>query len=133
MTGQPSEKHGLKPAFKTDNLIHIAHNVEIGEHTVIAGQVGIAGSTTIGRYTVMAGQAGIGGHLTLGDGVTIGPQCAVAQSVPENQTVSGTTLAMPHGVWLRLQKVIPGLPALFKRVRRIEKQLSIEPKKDAPQ
>ena len=120
-------KTWIKSGVKTDNLIHIAHNVEIGEHAVIAGQVGIAGSTTIGRYAVMAGQAGIGGHLTLGDGVTIGPQCAVAQSVPDKQTVSGTTLAMPHGIWLRLQKVLPDLPSLFRRVRKLEEQLTPDP------
>jgi UDP-3-O-[3-hydroxymyristoyl] glucosamine N-acyltransferase len=111
----------VKAGVKTDNLVHIAHNVEIGEHTIVIAQVGFAGSTTVGRYDVFAGQCGIGGHLTLGDGVTVGPQCAVAQSVPDGQTVSGTTLAMPHMIWLRLQKVLPDLPALFKRVRRLER------------
>jgi len=117
-------KTWIKTGTKIDNLVQIGHNVEIGEHSIIVAQVGIAGSTKSGRYLVAAGQAGIGGHLTLGDGVTIGPQCGVAQSVPDNQTMSGTTLAMPHGVWLRLQKVISDLPALFKRVRRLERQQS---------
>jgi UDP-3-O-[3-hydroxymyristoyl] glucosamine N-acyltransferase len=97
---------------------------KLAKHSVIVAQVGIAGSTKTGRYLVVAGQAGIGGHLTLGDGVTIGPQCGVAQSIPDNRTVSGTTLAMPHGIWLRLQKVISDLPDLFKRVRRLERQQS---------
>ena len=113
-------KTWIKTGVKTDNLVHIAHNVVIGEHSVIVGQVGIAGSTTIGRYAVFAGQAGIGGHLTIGDQVTIGPQAAVAQSVPDNQVVSGTTLSMPHGTWLRLQKVLPNLPALAKKLARLE-------------
>ena len=107
-----------------DNLIHIAHNVEIGEHGAITGQVGVAGSTTIGRYLRVGGQAGINGHITLGDGVTVGPQCAVLQSVPDKQTLSGTTAAMPHGVWLRLQRVLGDLPALFRRVKRLEKRMA---------
>ena len=120
-------KTWIKSGVKTDNLVHIAHNVEIGEHTIIVAQVGIAGSTTIGRHVIIAGKAAIGGHLTLGDGVTIGGQCAVPQSVPDNQTMSGTTLAMPHGIWLRLQKVLPDLPSLFKRVRQLEQQLPAKP------
>jgi UDP-3-O-[3-hydroxymyristoyl] glucosamine N-acyltransferase len=121
-------KTWIKTGVKTDNLVHIAHNVTIGEHSVIIAQVGFAGSTTTGRFGVFAGQAGIGGHLTLGDQVTIGPQCAVAQSVPDKQIVSSTTLAMPHRTWLRLQKVLPGLPELFKKVQRLEKLLG-PPKK----
>lgn len=117
-------KTWIKTGVKTDNQVHIAHNVVIGEHSVIVAQVGIAGSTTIGRYAVIAGQAGIGGHLTIGDQVTIGPQGAVAQSVPDKQVVSGTTLSMPHGTWLRLQKVLPNLPALAKKVANLEKTVS---------
>lgn len=117
-------KTWIKTGVKTDNQVHIAHNVVIGEHTVIVAQVGIAGSTTIGRYAVIAGQAGIGGHLTIGDQVTIGPQGAVAQSVPDKQVVSGTTLAMPHGTWLRLQKVLPNLPGLAKKMTELEKMVS---------
>lgn len=117
-------KTWIKTGVKTDNQVHIAHNVVIGEHSVIVAQVGIAGSTTIGRYAVIAGQAGIGGHLTIGDQVTIGPQGAVAQSVPDKQVVSGTTLAMPHGRWLRLQKILPDLPALAKKLAKLEKTVS---------
>jgi UDP-3-O-[3-hydroxymyristoyl] glucosamine N-acyltransferase len=117
-------KTWLKTGIKTDNLVHIAHNVTIGEHSVITAHVGIAGSTTIGRHAIIAGQAGIGGHLTLGNQVTVGPQCAVAQSVPDKQVVSSTTLAMPHGTWLRLQKVLPQLPGLYKKINTLEKQLA---------
>ncbi len=113
----------IKTGVKTDNLVHIAHNVTVGEHSVIVAHVGIAGSTTIGRHAVIAGQAGIGGHLTLGDQVTVGPQCAVAQSVPDKQVISSTTLAMPHGTWLRLQKVLPELPGLYKKIKLLEMQL----------
>ncbi len=117
-------KTWIKTGVKTDNLVHIAHNVTVGEHSVITALVGIAGSTTMGRHAIIAGQAGIGGHLTLGDQVTVGPQCAVAQSVPDKQVVSSTTLAMPHGTWLRLQKVLPELPALVKKIKSLEMQLA---------
>jgi len=127
-------KTWIKTGVKTDNQVHIAHNVVIGEHSVIVAQVGIAGSTTIGRYAVIAGQAGIGGHLTIGDQVTVGPQGAVAQSVPDKQVISGTTLAMPHGTWLRLQKVLPELPALAKKLAALEKAVSkqIEKRSETP-
>lgn len=114
----------IKTGVKTDNQVHIAHNVVMGEHSIITAQVGIAGSTTIGHHAVIAGQAGVGGHLTIGDQVTIGPQGAVAQSVPDKHIVSGTTLAMPHGTWLRLQKVLPKLPDLSKKLAKLEKQLA---------
>jgi UDP-3-O-[3-hydroxymyristoyl] glucosamine N-acyltransferase len=117
-------KTWIKSGAKIDNHVHIAHNVVIGEHAAITAQVGFAGSTTIGRYVRIAGQAGIGGHLTIGDEVTIGPQAAVAQSVPDKQFVSGTTLAMAHGTWLRLQKILPNLPALYKQIRALEKRLA---------
>jgi UDP-3-O-[3-hydroxymyristoyl] glucosamine N-acyltransferase len=117
-------KTWIKAGVKTDNLVHIAHNVTVGEHSVIVAQVGIAGSTTIGHHAIFAGQAGIGGHLTIGNQVTVGPQCGVAQSLPDKQVVSGTTLAMPHTTWLRLQKVLPDLPALFRKVLMLEKRLS---------
>jgi UDP-3-O-[3-hydroxymyristoyl] glucosamine N-acyltransferase len=117
-------KTWIKSGVKTDNQVHIAHNVIIGEHSLIVAQVGISGSTTIGRYAVIAGQAGIGGHLTIGDQVTVGPQGAVNRSVPDKQIVSGTTLAMPHRTWLRLQKVLPDLPNLSKKLNKLEKQIA---------
>jgi UDP-3-O-[3-hydroxymyristoyl] glucosamine N-acyltransferase len=113
----------IQAGVKTDNLVHIAHNVTIGKHCAIAGQVGFAGSTTLGSHVVIAGQAGIGGHLEIADGVTIGPQAAVAQSVDTRQVISGTTLAMPHNTWLRLQRILPELPELQKNVRHLRQQI----------
>ena len=117
-------KTWIKTGTKTDNLVHIAHNVTVGEHSIIVAQVGIAGSTTVGRYAIIAGQAGIGGHLTLGDQVTVGPQCGVHKSVESKKVVSGTTLAMPHRTWLRLQTVLPELPDIYKRVQSMEERLA---------
>jgi UDP-3-O-[3-hydroxymyristoyl] glucosamine N-acyltransferase len=108
---------------KTDNQVHIGHNVTIGKHSIIVAQVGIAGSTTIGAHVIVAGQAGIGGHLKIGDRVVIGPQAGVARNVDSGQTVSGTP-EMPHGRWLRAQQVVSRLPEMKKQVadmrRRIE-------------
>jgi UDP-3-O-[3-hydroxymyristoyl] glucosamine N-acyltransferase len=117
-------KTWIKTGTKTDNLVHIAHNVTVGEHGIIVGQAGIAGSTTLGKYVIIAGQAGISGHITLGDQVTVGPQCGVHKSVESKQVVSGTTLAMPHRTWLRLQAVLPDLPDLYKRVQLMEERLA---------
>ena len=108
---------------KTDNLVHIAHNVTVGENTLLVAQVAIAGSSTIGRHATIAGQAAISGHITIGDNVTVGPTAGVAKSVPDNQIVSGAP-AMPHRLWLRVQRIIPMLPELRKKLSEIEKRLN---------
>ncbi len=117
-------KTWIRQGVKTDNLVHIAHNVQVGEHTLLVAQVGIAGSTTLGRHVILAGQAGITGHIDIGDEVIVGPQTGVAQSIPDKQVVSGGVTAMPHQTWLRLQKVLPLLPDLAKQVRQLEKRVA---------
>jgi len=115
-------KTWIKQGVKTDNLVQIAHNVTIGENSVIVAQVGIAGSVTVGRNAVIAGQVGIAGHLTIGDRVTIGPQAGIAKSIPSGEVVSGSP-EMPHRIWLRVQQIIPRLPELKKKVSELEKRL----------
>lgn len=117
----------IKRGVKTDNLVHVAHNVVVGENTVLVAQVGIAGSATIGRHAILAGQVGISGHLSVGDNVTIGPQAGIAQSVPDNQVVSGAP-AIPHRLWLRVQRTLPKLPELKRRIVALEKRMGIPPK-----
>jgi len=117
-------KTWIRQGVKTDNLVHIAHNVQVGEHTLLVAQVGIAGSTTLGRHVILAGQAGITGHIDIGDEVIVGPQTGVAQSIPDKQVVSGGVTAMPHQTWLRLQKVLPLLPDLAKQIRQLEKRVA---------
>jgi len=112
----------IQEGVKTDNLVHISHNVTVGAHTVLVAQVGISGSTSIGKHAVLAGQAGVSGHLTIGDRVTIGPQAGIAQSIADGQIVSGTP-EMPHRTWLRVSRMLPRLPQLDKRLRRLEKSL----------
>jgi UDP-3-O-[3-hydroxymyristoyl] glucosamine N-acyltransferase len=112
----------LQRGVKTDNLVHIAHNVTVGENTVIVAQVGISGSVTIGRQVILAGQAGVAGHLSIGDGATVGPRAGVVRSVAPGDVVSGTP-QMPHRQWLRVQRVTPQLPDLARRLRELEKRL----------
>ena len=80
----------IKKGVKIDNLVHIAHNVVIGENTVIAGQTGIAGSSSIGKNVLMGGQVGISGHLSVSDNVQIGAQSGVTKNISKNSIVSGT-------------------------------------------
>ena len=107
---------------KTDNLVQIAHNVRVGENTVLVAQVGISGSVTIGKNAVLAGQAGVAGHLTIGDGATVGPQTGVGKPVPDGQIVSSGIPQMPHKIWLRVQRLIPKLPEFSKRLSGLEKR-----------
>jgi UDP-3-O-[3-hydroxymyristoyl] glucosamine N-acyltransferase len=105
---------------KIDNLVHIAHNVRVGEHAIVVAQVGIAGSTRAGRYVTFGGQAGIGGHLTIGDGATIGAQAGVMGNVDAGETVSGYP-ARPHREAMRAYGGLFKLPALIKRLRALER------------
>ncbi len=116
-------KTWIKKGVKTDNLVHIAHNVTIGENSIIVAQVGISGSTQLGKHVVLAGQAGISGHLKIGDNVTVGPQAGVGKSIPDGEIVSGSP-EIPHRLWLRVQRTIPQLPDLKKRIAKLEKKLS---------
>ena len=115
-------KTHIKSGVKTDNLVHIAHNVVVGENTVLVAQVGISGSTTIGRQVVLAGQVGVAGHIHIGDHVMVGGQSGIASDVPAGQVLSGS-VAMPHKTWLRVQRTMPLLPDLKKQVAALEKRL----------
>ncbi len=115
-------KTWIQKGVKTDNLVHVAHNVTVGQDSVLIAQVGIAGSVSIGKHVVLAGQAGVAGHLTIGDDVIVGPQAGIAKSVPSGETMSGT-VAIPHRLWLRVQRILPNLPEQIKRISEIEKRL----------
>ncbi|MBW7998184.1 MAG: UDP-3-O-(3-hydroxymyristoyl)glucosamine N-acyltransferase [Candidatus Glassbacteria bacterium] len=103
---------------KCDNLVHIAHNVEIGDNSMVIAQVGISGSTKIGSSVIMAGQAGIGGHLTIGDRVKIGAQAGVTKSAPEASEISGYP-ARPHAESLRVQASLSRVPKLLKQFKEL--------------
>lgn len=107
---------------KIDNLVQIAHNVEIGEHTAIAAQTGISGSTKIGKYVKLGGQAGLVGHITIGDYSAVGAQGGVTKSVPEKTFVSGYP-AREHMKAKREEAGLARLPELIKKFRRLEAQV----------
>jgi UDP-3-O-[3-hydroxymyristoyl] glucosamine N-acyltransferase len=115
-------KTWIKRGVKTDNLVHIAHNVVVGEDTVLVAQVGIAGSVTIGNHAILAGQVAVAQHVTIGNRVTVGGQSGVAKSVPDDQIVSGTP-GMPHRLWLKVSNIIPKLPDMKKKIRELEKRI----------
>jgi UDP-3-O-[3-hydroxymyristoyl] glucosamine N-acyltransferase len=107
---------------KMDNLVHLAHNVEVGEHSFLVAQVGVAGSTKIGKGVALGGQVGLAGHIELGDGVQVAAQSGVSHSVPPGQTVSWTP-ARPHQEALRIATYLGKLPEIYKRLNEVEKRL----------
>lgn len=107
---------------KLDNLIQIAHNVEIGSHTVIAAQTGVAGSTKIGKNCLIGGQVGLVGHIAIADGTKIQAQSGIASSIPEpNQSFFGSP-AMEYGQFVRSHILFKQLPLLEKRLAALEKK-----------
>jgi UDP-3-O-[3-hydroxymyristoyl] glucosamine N-acyltransferase len=115
---------------KVDNLVQIAHNVDIGEHCLIVAQVGISGSTTIGHHSVFAGQSGASGHLKIGSGVVAAARAAVFKDVPDGMTVSGTP-ARPHREWLKANANLQRLDTLRERITALEKKLAELEERDA--
>lgn len=113
----------IRRGAKIDNLVQIAHNVIVGEHTVIAAQAGIAGSTRLGKNVTLAGQVGVVNHIEIGDGATIGPQSGIPKSVPPGVVLSGGLAAAPHHEWLKVMTLLPQLPTLWSAVRRLEKEM----------
>jgi UDP-3-O-[3-hydroxymyristoyl] glucosamine N-acyltransferase len=108
---------------KLDNLIQVAHNVEIGQSTVIAAQTGISGSTKIGNRVMIGGQTGIVGHISIADGSRINAKSGVSKSMKQpNQSVNGTP-AYDFSASLRAQAVLKRLPELEKRIIDLEKRL----------
>ena len=105
---------------KIDNLVHIAHNVIIGRHCLIMGQVGFAGSTHLGDYSVVASQSGIAGHLKLGPQSTVGAKSGVMRDIPAKGTVLGIP-AMPDKQTKRQWIALQQLPETLRRVRELEK------------
>jgi UDP-3-O-[3-hydroxymyristoyl] glucosamine N-acyltransferase len=113
----------IRRGTKLDNLVHIAHNVEVGENTVMAAQTGVSGSTKIGSRVTIAGQVGFVGHIEIGDDTTFGAQAGVTKSIPVGITVSGYP-AREHQLARKEEAARRRLPELLKRVRALEKALA---------
>ncbi|MBM4278300.1 MAG: UDP-3-O-(3-hydroxymyristoyl)glucosamine N-acyltransferase [Deltaproteobacteria bacterium] len=112
----------IRRGVKIDNLVQVAHNVEIGEDSIIVAQVGIAGSTKIGRNVILAGQVGVNDHIEIGDNVRVGGQSGVFQDLPSDRAFLGTP-AFLRGEWLRAIMVFQRLPEMKKALSQIEKRL----------
>lgn len=111
----------IRAGAKLDNLVQIAHNVEVGSNTVIAAQTGVSGSTKIGKSVMIGGQTGIAGHLTIADGSKINGQSGITKNIKEpNRTLTGTP-ADDFTRSLRAQAHLRNLPELEKRVKELEK------------
>jgi UDP-3-O-[3-hydroxymyristoyl] glucosamine N-acyltransferase len=110
----------IKAGAKLDNLLQIAHNVEVGNNTVIAAQAGVSGSTKIGNNVMIGGQAGIVGHINIGDGAKINAQSGVSKSLEAGKAVTGSP-AHDYTAALRSQAASRKLPELEKRVKELEK------------
>ena len=113
----------IRQGVKIDNLVQIAHNVEVGMNTVIAAQTGISGSTKLGKQCILAGQVGIAGHLHIADGTIFGAQTGVPNSVKKpNQTLQGYP-AVPVMTFHRASVVYKNLPEMQKTVYALEKKI----------
>lgn len=112
----------IKKGVKLDNLIQLAHNVVIGENTVIAAQTGIAGTTKVGSNCVFGGQVGIVGHLNIGAGTQIAAQSGISQDIPENSVLRGSP-AFDLPKYQKCYVVFRRLPELYGQIKDIEKEI----------
>ena len=121
----------IHKGVKIDNLIQIGHNVEIGENTVMAGQVGIAGSTKVGKNCMFAGQVGIAGHLKIADGTKIGAQSGVPGNVRKENSILTGYPAIDHKEFLRSSVIFRKLPELKAKVDEMAKEIESLKKKES--
>jgi len=113
----------IEKGVKLDNLIQIAHNVEIGDNTVIASQTGISGSTKMGKNCIVAGQVGLVGHIEIADQVTLAAKTGLGKSIKKPGSVIFGYPALEHKLYLRCNAVFRNLPELQQRVNELEKKL----------
>ncbi len=112
----------IRKGVKLDNFIQVAHNVEIGENTVIAAHTGISGSSKIGKNCMIGGQVGIAGHLQIGDNVKIGAQSGISKSIKDNEIVIGSP-ALPYRNFKKSSILFKNLDDLYNRLLALEKKL----------
>jgi len=113
----------IKKGTKLDNLIQIAHNVEIGENTVIAAQAGIAGSTKIGKSCQIGGQAGFVGHITVADGTKVQAQSGIAAAIKEPKKAYYGSPALGYRDYLKSYAAFKNLPDLVKKLKALESKV----------
>ena len=114
----------LEDGVKLDNLVHIAHNVSVGEHTAMAATAAVAGSTKIGRHCLIGGMTGMAGHLTIGDNVQFTGASQVTRSFKQAGVYSGNLPAMDNGEWRKAIARIRHLDEMAKRLKTLERQMA---------
>lgn len=112
----------IHQGVKLDNLVQIAHNVEVGENTVMSAQVGIAGSAKIGKWCMFGGQAGFAGHITVGDKTFVGAQCGVNSSVKGNESLIGSPAMEPKN-FFKSSVLFRKLPDIYKQLNALQKEV----------
>ena len=113
------EKTRIGRGTKIDNLVQVGHGSHIGEHSLLASQVGLAGSTEIGNNVILTGQVGVVGHCKVGDGAIVTPQSGVAGDIDAGAIVSGAP-AVDHKLWLKYSAVLPRLPEIARAIRKLK-------------
>lgn len=113
----------IRKGVKLDNLIQIAHNCEVGQNTVMAAQVGIAGSTKVGESCVLGGQVGIGGHITIGSRSQIGAQSGIISNIKEDSELMGSP-AYPLKNFFKSSIIVPKLPDMYRQINSLERELN---------
>jgi UDP-3-O-[3-hydroxymyristoyl] glucosamine N-acyltransferase len=122
----------IQRGAKIDNLVQIAHNVVIGEYSIVVAQVGISGSTQLGKGVVIGGQAGIVGHIQIGDHVMVAARAGVHKDVRPHQIVAGTP-HMPHREWLKMEACLPKLPEMREALAALQRRVAaLEEEKNLP-
>lgn len=112
----------IHKGVKIDNLVQVAHNVEIGENTVMSAQVGVAGSTKIGSWCMFGGQVGLAGHISIGDKTFLGAQSGVPGNIKGNTTLIGTPPMEPKS-YFKSQAIFRKLPEMYKQIAELQKQI----------
>ncbi len=112
----------IKRGVKLDNMVQVAHNVVIDEHTVMAAQCGVAGSTKVGRWCMVGGQTGISGHIQIGNQVKVGGHSAISNSVKDNKAVMGYP-AFDHAQFARASVVFKKLPDMYREMEVLRKEV----------
>jgi UDP-3-O-[3-hydroxymyristoyl] glucosamine N-acyltransferase len=124
-------KTWIQRGAKIDNLVQIAHNVVIGENSIVVAQVGISGSTRLGKRVIIGGQAGLVGHIRVGDNVMIAARAGIHKDIPASRIMSGAP-AVPHTEWLRLNAHILRLPEMHRTIQELRKKIEELEKKLNP-
>lgn len=111
----------LRRGVKVDSLVQVGHACDVGENTLLCGQVGLAGSCKVGRNVVLAGQVGAAGHLTIGDNVVASSQSGIPNDVPAGKVISGYP-AIDNAQWLKCAAIFARLPEIYEAFRKLRKQ-----------